>query len=362
MESHDFASAIPLKNNSPQVSLAKNQTVSFVVYDGIEIIDLTGPMDVFAIASTVLQESGVAQSPAYSIQVVAAEPGPVTASCGLDIIADCAYGDIQDGIDTLMIVGTPEVDCLLCDPALQEWVRSIAPKVKRMASVCTGAFLLAECGLLDGLRATSHWDWCDKLSRDYPLVHVEPDRIFVRDGSISTSGGITSGIDLALSMVEEDWGCEVALTVARYLVVFLKRPGGQTQFSVYLTSESSRPDIKELKSWIMLNLAEDLRIEKLAKRMSMSSRNFSRLFSAESGMTPARYVELARVDAARHYLSSTRFSIQEIAEKTGFFDTERMRRSFLRQLGINAHDYRKRFSVSGGDNHAVQDNLEEEGV
>ena len=352
MDTHDFASAIPSDNFSPQVRVAKIRQVSFVAYDGIEIIDLTGPMEVFAFANVILQKSGACLEPAYPIQVVAANSGPVIASCGLEITANSAYRDIHDGIDTLMVVGTPDVSCLLCDPALQEWIREIAPKVNRLASVCTGAFLLAECGLLDGLRATSHWDYCDSLARDYPLVNVEPDRIFVRNGSISTSGGITSGIDLALSMVEEDWGSEIALTVARYLVVFLKRPGGQTQFSAYLTSEASRPDFKELQAWIMQNLTEDLRVGLLAERMSMSSRNFARLFTTETGMTPAKFVELARLDAARHYLGSTRLSIELVAEKTGYFDTERMRRSFLRLLGVNPNDYRKRFTESGHGNHA----------
>ncbi len=241
----------PSDIQSPQVRVAKIRPVSLVTYPGLEIIDLTGPMEVFAFANNALQRSGICSEPAYPMQVLAATPGPVTSSCGLRIIADKAYSDVQDGIDTLLIAGTPEVSCLLCDPALQDWVRTMAPRVRRLASVCTGAFLLAESGLLDGRRATSHWDYCDWLARDYPSVNVEPDRIFVRDGSISTSGGVTSGIDMVLSMVEEDWGSEVALLVARYLVVFLKRPGGQSQFSAYLTSEATRPELKDLQAWIM---------------------------------------------------------------------------------------------------------------
>ena len=188
----------PSDFQSPQVRVAKIRPVSIVTYPGIEIIDLTGPMEVFAFANNALQRSGVCSEPAYPMQVLAAKPGPVMSSCGLQIIADKAYSDVQDGIDTLLIAGTPEVSCLLCDSALQDWVRTMAPKVRRLASVCTGAFLLAESGLLDGRRATSHWDYCDWLARDYPAVNVEADRIFVRDGFISTSGGITSGIDMAL--------------------------------------------------------------------------------------------------------------------------------------------------------------------
>jgi transcriptional regulator GlxA family with amidase domain len=333
-------------NHCPQIRVAKIRPVCIVTYPGIEIIDLTGPMEVFAFANVGLQRSEVCSEPAYPMTVLAAKPGPITSSCGLQIIADKAYSDVQDGIDTLLIAGSPDVDCILCDPALQDWVRGIAPRVNRLASVCTGAYLLAESGLLDGRRATSHWDYCDRLARDYPAVYVEPDRIFVRDGFISTSGGITSGIDLALSMVEEDWGSELALLVARYLVVFLKRSGGQSQFSAYLTSEASRPELKDLQAWIMLHLTDDLRVETLAERMYMSPRNFARFFLTETGMTPAKFVEMARIDAARHYLGSTQQSIEAVADKSGFGDPERMRRAFIRQLGVNPQSYRERFGLS----------------
>jgi transcriptional regulator GlxA family with amidase domain len=342
----------PSDNNCPQVRVAKIRPVSLVIYPGVEIIDLTGPMEVFAFATNALQRSSVCSEPAYPMDVIAAVPGPITTSCGLQVIANKAYSDVRDGIDTLLIPGSPDVDCILCDPALQDWIRSIAPRVRRLASVCTGAYLLAESGLLDGLRATSHWDYCDRLARDYPTVSVEPDRIFVRDGFISTSGGITSGIDLALSMVEEDWGSELALQVARYLVVFLKRPGGQSQFSAYLTSEASRPELKDLQAWIMTHLAEDLRVETLAERMSMSPRNFARFFLTETGMTPAKFVEMARIDAARHYLGSSKLSIEVVADKSGFGDQERMRRAFIRQLGVNPQSYRERFGLSA--NHSVK--------
>jgi len=342
----------PSDIQSPQVRVAKIRPVSFVTYPGVEIIDLTGPMEVFAFANNALQRSGICSEPAYPMQVLAAKPGPVMSSCGLQIIADKAYSDVQDGIDTLLIAGTPEVSCLLCDPALQDWVRTMAPKVRRLASVCTGAFLLAESGLLDGRRATSHWDYCDWLARDYPSVNVEPDRIFVRDGFISTSGGITSGIDMALSMVEEDWGSELALLVARYLVVFLKRPGGQSQFSAYLTSEATRPELKDLQAWIILHLTDDLRVEALAERMCMSPRNFARFFLTETGMTPAKFVEMARIDAARHYLGSTQQTLEVVADKSGFGDPERMRRAFIRQLGVNPQSYRERFGLS--DLHSVK--------
>ena len=336
----------PSAIDCPQARVAKIRPVGIVTFPCVEILDLTGPMEVFAFANVGLQRSGMCSEPAYPMDVLAATPGPITSSCGLQVIANKAYSDVQDGIDTLLIAGSPDVDCILCDTALQDWVRGIAPRINRLASVCTGAYLLAESGLLDGRRATSHWDYCDRLAHDYPAVRVEPNRIFVRDGFISTSGGITSGIDLALSMVEEDWGSELALLVARYLVVFLKRSGGQSQFSAYLTSEASRPELKNLQTWIMLHLTDDLRVETLAERMCMSPRNFARFFLTETGMTPAKFVEMARIDAARHYLGSTQQSIEAVADKSGFGDQERMRRAFIRQLGVNPQTYRERFGIS----------------
>ena len=336
----------PSDIHCPQVHNTKIRRVGIVAYPGIEILDVTGPMEVFAFANILVQLSDLSNEPAYAIELLAAKPGPLTASCGLQIIANRAYSDVQEEIDTLLISGTTNIDCLLCDPELQDWVRSMTPKVRRMAGVCTGAFLLAESGLLDGLRATSHWMFCNRLARDYPAVIVEPDRIFVREGTISTSGGVTSGIDLALSMVEEDLGSELALEVARTLVVFLKRPGGQSQFSAYLTSEASRPELKDLQAWIMIHLAEDLRVEALAGRMSMSPRNFARFFLTETGITPGKFVEMARIDAARHYLGRSKLSIEAVADKSGFGDQERMRRAFIRQLGVNPQSYRERFGLS----------------
>lgn len=324
---------------------AKVRTIGIVVFDGAEIIDITGPMEVFAFANHGLQRAGVTQTLAYPIRVLAKKPGLVTTSCGLQINADSAYGDITDGIDTLLIPGSPDVNAVLADPSLQDWIRAISPRLRRLVSVCTGAFLLAEIGLLDGRRATSHWAYCERLAANYPSVRVEPDRIFVRDEFVSTSGGVTAGIDLALSLVEEDWGREQALQVARYLVVFLKRPGGQSQFSGYLVSEATNhPDLRALQVWIMEHPAEDLSVEALAERMAMSPRNFARVFLTETGMTPAKFAEKARIDAARQYLGENKLRIEAVAIKSGFGDPERMRRAFIRHLGINAQDYRARFS------------------
>ncbi len=206
---------------------AKVRPIGIVAFDGVEMIDLTGPMDVFALTSRMLQRVGVAKEP-YPLRVFAKKPGPVTTYSGIQILADRAYGEFTDDIDTLLIPGSPDVTAVLSDRALREWVCAMSTRVRRLVSICTGAFLLAEAGLLSGRRATTHWAYCERLAADYPSVTVEPDRIFLRDGPILTSGGITSGIDLALSLVEEDWGPEASLLTARYMVVFLKRPGGRS--------------------------------------------------------------------------------------------------------------------------------------
>jgi transcriptional regulator GlxA family with amidase domain len=327
-----------------QAPQAVVRTIGIVAFDGLELLDLTGPMDVFGMANAGLVGSGAIAEPAYRFRVFARTPGLVTTSCGLKLHADTAYGELFEDLDTLLVPGAPDVGAVLADPALRDWVGAMHGRVKRLVSVCTGAFLLAQAGLLNGRRATTHWAFCERFSREYPAVRLEPDRIFLRDGSIYTSGGITSGIDLALSLLEEDWGRETALLVARYMVVFLKRPGGQTQFSGYLASEATQhPDLRALQVWIMENPAEDLRNEALAERVAMSPRNFARVFQTETGMTPAKFVEKARIDAARHYLGSSEYRIETVAAVAGFGDAERMRRAFVRNLGVSPQDYRERF-------------------
>ena len=341
--------------HQPQV-----RRIGIFIYSGADILDIAGPSEVFAFANLMLLLQGITKEPAYIIDVLAEQPGVVTTLMGLQIVATHAYNE-SDDFDTLIIAGgfVPagffqgvEVGDPLTfkNPLLTDWIRTMSTRVRRLASVCTGTFALAESGILNGRRATTHWDFCQRLIQDYPEVKVEPDQIFIQDDNIFTSGGITSGIDLALSMLEEDWGHSIALAVARYIVVFLKRPGGQSQFSSYLTSEAvNRPDLRELQAWIVEHPAEDLRVEVLASRMCMSLRNFSRLFLTETGMTPAKYVEMARIDAARHYLETSKLSIEVIAEKSGFFDPERMRRSFIRQLGVNPKHYRDRFTRTNED-------------
>jgi len=318
--------------------------IGILVFPDVEVLDITGPFEVFNFANLSLIRQDFTRENIYSIKLLAEKAGPVTTLSGMQIVADDIYGELSNEFDTLLIPGG-DIEKALANEKLIAWLKAMSSRVRRLVSVCTGAFLLAEAGLLNGCRATTHWHYCQQLSKDYPSVQVEPNYIFIQDGHIFTSGGITSGIDLTLALLEDDWGRDLALHVARFLVVFLKRPGGQSQFSSYLTSEAShRPDLRELQMWIMDHIHEDLQVDVLAKQIAMSPRNFARLFLTETGMTPAKFVEMTRIDRARHFLETSDYSVELVAEKTGFKDTERMRRAFLRQLGVNPQNYRQRFS------------------
>jgi transcriptional regulator GlxA family with amidase domain len=243
-----------------------------------------------------------------------------------------------------MVPGGPGVDAAAGDTALVDWVRQRTKKARRVASVCTGAFLLAASGALDGRRAVTHWSYCAELARRFPAVRVESDPIFVRDGSVWTSAGVTAGIDLALALVEEDLGRTVALAVARYLVVFLKRPGGQAQFSETLSMQSAEDEFGALHEWINKHLSDDLSLGVLAEQAGMSERSFSRHYAEATGVTPARAIERLRVEAARRLLSESRLPVKRISQRCGFGSEETMRRSFQRMLSATPNDYRARFS------------------
>jgi transcriptional regulator GlxA family with amidase domain len=323
--------------------------VAAVTFTGGQILDVTGPLEVFSRAERWLRDEGRATEPVYRVEVLAKKAGPVAMSSGVELVARRAIGT-SAAIDTLIVCGGIGTNEALRDRELIAWLERQPSRVKRFASVCTGALLLAEAGLLDGRRATTHWASCDRLAREYPEVEVVPDAIFVRDGGIYTSAGVTAGIDLALAMVEEDWGREVALGVARELVVFLKRPGGQSQFSRHLAALQPAPrPIRELEVWVLENLAADLSVEALAERIHMSPRNFARVFRREAGSTPAKFVELARVEEARRRLEQTPSTTAAIATACGFGTTESMRRAFLRHLGIGPAEYRRRFQSSSFD-------------
>jgi transcriptional regulator GlxA family with amidase domain len=282
--------------------------------------------------------------PAYTVEIVAAKAGPLTTSSGIRLIAEHSIALLRGPLDTLLVAGGRGTTAALRDRALIEWLRGCIRRVRRLCSVCTGAFLLAEAGLLDGLHATTHWRQCERLAADYPAVSVETDPIFVRAGKISTSAGVTAGIDLALALLEEDHGRDLALAVARELVMFLRRPGGQSQFSVQLsTQQADREPIRELQRWMADHLGADLSVDALARRAAMSPRNFARVFTREVGMTPGQFVEHSRIEAARRRLEESAEGVDSIASECGFGTRESMRRAFIRTLRVPPSAYRSRF-------------------
>jgi transcriptional regulator GlxA family with amidase domain len=315
-----------------------------LIWPGCDVVDVCGPTDAFFYAKYWLVRFGKTE-PGYQCDIIAAAPGPVRTTCGIELVATHGYSDIADGLDTLVVAGGAEAEQAGEDPSLVECVRAVAPKARRVASICTGAFILAAAGLLHQRRVTTHWLYSELLARAYPTIDVDSSLLFARDGNIYSSGGITAGIDLALALVEEDHGREVALAVARTMVVFPRRPGGQSQFSAYVTYREAvkRPEIQELQTWMLGHPAEDLSVQALADRMRMSPRNFARLFRSEIGETPAQFAERARADAARCKLEQSALPVESIAEQCGFGNAERMRRTFQRLFDINPHDYRARF-------------------
>lgn len=332
----------------------KHRDVAMLVYPNCLLIDAIAPMEVFNFANGMLQLMGritTLSESVYTLSIVAEHRGSVKTSSGISVVADKSYEDISDGIDTLMVAGATHesyIDAAVQDTKLRNWLIHMRPRVRRMVSICTGAFVLAGTGLLNGRKATTHWMYCDQMANQYSDVRVQPDRIFVRDGDIYTSGGVTAGIDLALSLVEEDWGWEVAAEVARKMLIFMRRPGGQSQFSSYVFNEAkTRKDFRALQAWIVSNPHADLGVEQLAERMSMSPRNFSRLFCQEIGVTPAKFVEGIRLEAARNMMLQTDLPMESVASNCGFSSAEQMRRTFQRILKTTPQEHRAYFKVAG---------------
>ena len=334
---------IPSKtaNPAPVRERHKTREVVLFAFDGVQLLDVAGPAQVFATASEL---SGNGAVPPYRVTVVSLAGGPVTTSAGIAVVTDRAAAGKRP-IDTLIVAGGPGVAAAAADERAIAWIKSSAAGARRYCSVCTGAFLLAATGLLSGKRAVTHWRACAELARRYPDIHVEADPIFVEDGAVWTSAGVTAGIDLALALVERDLGRRMALQVAQRLVVFLKRPGGQSQFSAALAAQASDDGaFGDLHDWMAAHLDADLRVERLAERAGMSVRTFARLYHARTGMTPAKAVAAMRVEAARSMLEETPLPIAEIAWRCGFGDEEGMRRAFLRRLGVAPGRYRSRFT------------------
>ncbi|MEJ0069432.1 MAG: GlxA family transcriptional regulator [Pseudomonadota bacterium] len=312
--------------------------VVVVAFERAQLLDIAGPSQTFASATELDPADG------YALTVVSPRGGLITTSAGI-AIATVPPNAVRGPIDTLVVVGGPGVAEAVAERALLAQIRRWSARARRTCSVCTGAFLLAAAGLLDGRRATTHWGYCRALQQGYPAVRVEPDPIFVRDGAIWTSAGVTAGIDLALALVEADLGHDVAMRVARRLVVFLKRPGGQSQFSAPLSAQVAADDtLGALHGWMAEHLGSDLRVERLAARAGMSPRTFARAYTAKLGTTPAKTVERLRVEAARRALEDGGAPVKLIAHRCGFGDEERMRRAFVRRLGVSPSDYRARFA------------------
>lgn len=293
-----------------------------LVFPDFQILDAAGPLAAFEIASRFAPG-------AYKLRVSAAEPGLVRSSCGIAMPA----GPIRfAGVDTLMVVGGVGTVEAMHDAKLIAAIKRAPPRVRRVSSVCSGSFLLAAAGVLDGKSATTHWRGAPQLARMFPAVRVEADRIHIKQGAVWTSAGVSAGIDLALAMVAEDLGEEVATNVAREMVVYAKRPGGQAQHSALLDLGAGATRFAELNTWMREHLGEDLSVERLAAKAAMSPRNFARAYATETGVTPAKAVERLRAEAARAALEAGG-AIQEIAQRTGFGDPERMRRAFVRLYG-----------------------------
>ncbi len=324
----------------------QTKKIGIVVFNGCQILDCTGPAAVFGDANVQLRDMGF-DHPGYDIKLIAPQSGPVRTNCGVALMADHSLASQRLEFDTLICAGGSGVHDFIANPPDVLAIRRIARHARRIVSVCTGTFILAETGLLDGRRAVTHWAHCQRLANQYPQIRVEADPIFIKDNDVYTSAGVTAGMDLALALVEEDHGRDIALAVARGLVMFVKRPGTQAQFSKHLAAQMAPAgNIRDVQMWLLDNLSDTISVDEMADKAAMSLRTFNRQFKSETGMTPARYVTECRVDVARRLLEESPLSIKAIAEKSGFGDEERMRRAFRRHLGVSPDGYRNLFANS----------------
>jgi transcriptional regulator GlxA family with amidase domain len=321
--------------------------VVVLAFERVQLLDVAGPVQTFAFANEIRKDERTAP---YGVVVASRRGGAVCTSSGLPLLTrPIASVTAKERIDTLIVPGGPGVHDALKDARIIDWVTRQSLSVSRIASVCTGAFLLAEAGMLAGRHATTHWRSCGHLQQRYPDIRVNSDPIYLRDGRIWTSAGVTAGIDLSLALVQEDLGRKAAMQVARLLVVFLNRPGGQSQFSAPLEAQMAAANgdapnhFAPLHGWIAEHLCGDLRVERLAEHAGMSPRTFARIYAAKMGLTPARMVEKIRVEAVRRTLEESDMPIKQIAAACGFGNEERLRRAFARQVGTTPADYRRRF-------------------
>jgi transcriptional regulator GlxA family with amidase domain len=310
---------------------------------------LTSPVrpplvEIAAIADTLHEANVQTGREHYRVVMISERRDPVRSAAGPTITADLTFGELSEPIDTLIVVPATRGTPMPSTPVMTEWLRTMAPRARRYGSTCTGAFELGAAGLLTRRRVTTHWQFAAELAALYPEAIVEPDRIFVRDGPMFSCAGVTAAFDLMLSLIEQDLGREIALAVARFFVIYLQRPGGQSQFSAQLAAQFvSREPIQRAQHWIHDHLRDSLSVAELAQEVGMSQRSFARAFSGETNMTPATYVELARIDAARRLLEESRLSLQQVAFEAGFTGPQAMRRAFARHIDVTPGDYRQRF-------------------
>jgi transcriptional regulator GlxA family with amidase domain len=323
----------------------RTQRILLLAAEGSQILDVVGPIQIFTRAKELLLQRNPVSSPIYSpLVVTCSRRRSIVTNCGLRLSAHKTFREIRGDVDTLLVAGGTAIESDRPGVELVRWIRNMAGRTRRIGSVCTGAMLLARAGLLDGRRATTHWKWCERLKARYPHIGVDPNPIFIRDGNVYTSAGVTAGMDLSLALIEEDHDSRLALEVARDLVLYLRRPGGQSQFSVALSMQSTDVQpLRELEAWVLDNLDKTLTVEVLAEHVGMSPRNFARTFASEMNVTPARFVERLRIEAARRRLEESRNSLDRIAAECGFGSVNSMRSVFQRSLRIAPGQYRQRF-------------------
>jgi transcriptional regulator GlxA family with amidase domain len=324
--------------------MTKTRTIVLLGFEGCAALDITGPHEVFALSSHLAPSD---TPPPYQLVLLAEHAGPFRAALGLRLIADASWHDFRGTADTLLVAGGPDMSPVTGNRKLLAWLRGMSNRTRRIGSICTGAFALAEAGLLDNRRATTHWMDVDRLSKAYPRVNVDPDAIYVRDGQVFTSAGITAGMDLALALVEEDLGRDPALAVARLLVMYLKRPGGQSQFSTSLQAQATEGQrLAPLLSWLTTHYREPITVTAMAEQAAMSDRTFARVFLAETGDTPAYFLEKLRLEHAIRLLETTGISLDMAARDCGFTGREQLRRAFQRHRGITPQEYQQRFRTT----------------
>lgn len=321
-------------------------SVDMVVYPGFKAVEAIGPMSVFEYANLHRERRGLA--PGYDVRVASFKTGQVRSDTLMLLDATKVINNLSLP-HTVIVVGARHIqEALVESAAIIEWIADAAPRIERLTSLCSGAFFLASAGVLDGKRATTHWGVADRLQAEFPAVEVDADAIFIRSDNVWTSAGVTAGMDLALALVEQDYGRELALDVATEMVVYLKRPGGQSQFSAHLLSErTTRPNIRELQSWILDNLHERLSVAQLAEKAVMSERHFARVFKQEVGMSTQEFIETCRFERATQLLADIKLPLKAVAARACFNDEAHMRRVFLKKLGIAPGIYRERFATTG---------------